>query len=156
MPNKLLALALASTLTGGLALLGCSDDPSCAACVGTGGGGTGTGTGSTVSATNGAGGSTCNGTRGFLAGDVYLTAEPGQPGSAPAPGALIALRKSQTDPPLYGMADEQGHYTLEIPPGDWLVSGDDGTGCTTDEPKAVTVEACGTSELDLVIDLCFG
>jgi hypothetical protein len=156
-PNKLLAMALACTLTGGIALLGCgSDDPQCDSCIGAGGAGSGSGSVSSASTTSGGGGSQCNGTRGTLTGDAYLWSAPGEPDSQPAPGALIALRKSPEDIPLYGMADEQGHYELEIPPGDWLVTGDDGTGCTTDQPKAVTVEPCGFSELDIVIDLCFG
>lgn len=155
MPNKLLALALACTLTGGIALSGCSgDDAPCAGC--NGAGGASSGPGSSASQTSGGGGSECNGARGILTGNAYLWSAPGQPDSTPAPGALIALRKSPEDTPLYGMADDQGHYELEIPPGDWLVTGDDGTGCTTDQPKAVTVEPCGISELDIVIDLCFG
>lgn len=155
MANKLLALALVSTLTGVTALLGCSgDDPPCDTCIGAGGGDPSSS--SSASATSGAGGSMCNGTRGTLTGNVYLNDAPGQPSSTPAGGAMIALRRSPDDIPLYGKADDQGHYDVEIPPGDWLVSGEDATGCTTDEPTAVTVDPCGAHEVDLVIDLCFG
>jgi len=156
--NKLLALALVCTLTGVTALLGCSgDDPPCDSCIGAGGGDpSSSSSASAASAASGAGGSTCNGTRGTLTGDVYLNAAPGQPSSMPAGGALIALRRAPDDIPLYGKADDQGHYNLEIPPGDWLVTGEESSGCTTNEPMAVTVDPCGVHELDLVIDLCFG
>ena len=102
------------------------------------------------------GGPSCTDTRGTLSGDVWLFAPPGDPNSQPASKALVQLRQMAGETPLTAMADDQGHYEVELPAGDWIVSGEDGTGCFTLMSQTVHLEACGTTTLDLVLEECTG
>ena len=97
----------------------------------------------------------CPTTTGTLSGTVTLFALTGDPGSSPAPKALIDLRKSPGDPPLQAMADETGHYEVDLAEGAWIVGGESADGfCSTMMPKTVTVEACKLTAADVVLESC--
>jgi len=133
-------LRASALLWSSVLLCGCSDDVSTAP----------------SSASSSTGGPACTDTHGTLAGNVYLGALPGDPNSSPAPKALIQLSQTPGETPLTAMADDQGHYEVPLAAGDWSVGGDDATGCTTSMLSSAHVEACDTTTLDLVLDVCTG
>jgi hypothetical protein len=98
-------------------------------------------------------GAACADTRGLLAGAVYRYEAPPGPSSSPAPGAIVLLQRTPSDTPLQGMADVEGHYSIELEGGDWIVGGEQ-QNCSAGMTKSATVTACGTTELELVLDLC--
>ena len=120
-------------------LYGCSDDVT---------------TASSQSASSSTGEPACTDTHGTLAGSVYDGAPPGEPNSSPAPKALIHLSQMVGETPLTAMADDQGHYEVPLEAGDWMVGGDDGTGCKTTKDVSAHLEACQTTTVDLVLDVC--
>ena len=97
----------------------------------------------------------CPTTTGTLSGTVTLFALTGDPNSLSAPKALVDLRKIPGDPPLLAMADDTGHYEVDLDEGAWIVGGESADGfCTTMMPKTVTVEACKLTTADVVLESC--
>jgi hypothetical protein len=127
------------------AVSGC-DMEACESCAGAGGSSGSTGT---------AGGAACTSTKGELHGTVSLFAPPGEPDSQPSPGALLDLRQKPEDVPLHVPADDSAAYTVELTAGDWIVGGDNADmTCKTFMPKTVTVVACESTALDVVLEAC--
>jgi hypothetical protein len=141
-------LFLALSFTTLLSLAGCGSEV-CAAC-GAGGGDT-----STSAASSAAAGPSCETANGTLTGTVTLFAAEGDPSSLAAPKALIELRRSKGDVPIQAMADEGGHFTVDINDGAWIVGGTSADGfCTTMMPKTFTVEACKSTTADVILEAC--
>ena len=143
-PLLFLSLALAAAALS----VGCDTTVRCAAdCGGAGGGG-------------GAGGSaSCTSTKGTISGTVYRWSAPGNPDSEIAAGANIDFLLSPGGPDatlLHGQADQDGHYSVEIDAGTWILGGDDGGGCINTESVTVTLDPCGTEQADVVLDICSG
>jgi len=136
-----------ATFSIGIGILGgCGDDSSCESCPGTGGA---SASGSST------GGGACTLTTGELHGTVTLFEPPGGPNSLPAPGALLDLRQKPDDVPTHAMADAQANYSVELPAGSWIVGGENADGtCKTFMPKTVSLEACGSTQLDVVLEVC--
>jgi hypothetical protein len=127
---------LALSFTTLLSIAGCSTEV-CETC---GAGGSGSSTSAVSSAVAGP---SCESINGTLAGTVTLFAAQGEPNSLAAPKALIELRRSKGDVPIQAMADESGHFTVDIADGAWIVGGTSADGfCTTFMPKTFTVEPC--------------
>ena len=123
---------------------GCSDDEACASCEDGDGAATGSG-----------GGAVCAETTGELRGTVSLFAAPGAPDSLAAPNATLELRREPLDTPIHAMADDQSTFLVELPAGSWIVGGTSEDGyCKTFMPKTAEVEACGTTDLDVVLEAC--
>jgi hypothetical protein len=128
---------------------GCSDDEACASCEDGDGDGAATGSGGS------GGGAVCAETTGELRGTVSLFAAPGSPDSLAAPNATLELRREPLDTPIHAMADDQSTYLVELPAGSWIVGGTSEDGyCKTFMPKTAEVEACGTTDLDVVLEAC--
>ena len=141
-----LALPVAAVFAS--ALLGCSGDV-CDTCVEGDGGSAGAGSDA------GGGGGSCAGTTGELRGTVVLFAPSGQAGSEPAENALVQLSQAPGETPIVAMADASGAYSVELPAGAWMVGGESADGyCTSSAPKSADVEACGSTELEVVLDSC--
>lgn len=139
-----LALSCATLLS----VAGCS----AAVCETCGSGGGSTSTSATSSTTSGP---SCPSINGTLAGTVTLFAAEGDPSSLAAPKALIELRRSKGDTPLQAMADESGHFTVDIESGAWIVGGTSAdTYCTTMTPRTFTVEACKLTTADVILEAC--
>ena len=109
--------------------------------------------GTAAAAGPGSTGSECHDSRGTLTGAAYRYAAPGEPSSAPAPDAIVLLRHTPADTPLQGMADAQGEFAIELEAGDWLVGGEQ-ENCSSSKDIATKLDPCGTSTVELVLDLC--
>jgi hypothetical protein len=122
---------------------------------GVGGGDASSSAASSTAMSSTASGAGCPTTAGTLSGTVTLVALTGDPSSSPAPKALIDLRKNPSDPSLQAMADDAGHYSVDLAEGTWIVGGTSADGfCTTMMPKTVIVEACKPTTADVVLESC--
>lgn len=140
MRTRFAALIAASCFTWmASALLGCGSQVACENC-GSGGGG----------------GSACASTLGKIEGTTYLFGAPGEPSSQLAPGVDVQIYTTPDVPPLIGKADDQGHFSIELEAGTYLIVGNDNAGCESSQPIEVTLDACETETFDLVLDICTG
>lgn len=148
----LLPAVLSMALLGALAS-GCGETTT------SGGGGGEGGAGGSTSSNAGGGGSggaaACDSTLGTLEGTAYLYAPAGQPNSTPAANATIVLLTAPEATPLYGEADEAGHFSIPLEAGQWLVGGEHQSNCQTTEPITIQLDPCETEQLDLLLDACF-
>ena len=107
----------------------------------------------TTSATSGAGGGQpCTGTEGDVTGVVWLT-QFGMGGAQPAPDTDIRFVPA-TGTEFVVRSDAEAIYTARLPAGDYDVQGSPGN-CVY-PPLDVTIEACETTTLDVMLDQCVG
>lgn len=120
-----------------------------AACSDDGHDGTGGGGDNTTSAPS------CAASTGTLTGTAMI------PGSAiggmdqPADDATIILQPA-SGTAIQARADAEGRFEVLLEAGDWTVSAEHPSQCFTMSPSSVTITACGTAEVTLVLDECFG
>jgi hypothetical protein len=107
----------------------------------------------TSAATSGAGGGQpCTGTEGDVTGVVYLT-EFGMGGAQPAPDTEVSFLPA-TGEPFVVRSDAEALYTARLPAGHYDLQGTPGK-CVY-PPLDVTIEACETTTLDVMLELCVG
>ena len=104
----------------------------------------------TVTTTSGGAGGHCTNDRGFVTGTARL------PENLAADGARLSFAPAGGGSPIQAQADAEGNYEIELPAGDYQLEANHDTQCSTTDPVAVAVTACGTTEQDLLLDLCFG
>ncbi|HZO11600.1 MAG TPA: hypothetical protein VFB62_00025 [Polyangiaceae bacterium] len=92
----------------------------------------------------------CTSDRGFVRGTAWL------PENLPADGARLSFAPAAGGTPIQAQADAEGKYEIELPAGDYQLEANHDTQCSTTDPVAVEVTACGSVERDLLLDLCFG
>lgn len=150
------AVAGAALLLGVLGALsaGCGGTTKCEDTdCGTGGTGGGASTGGT------GGAASCTATKGTISGTVYYGSGPGMSNGQVAANAVLEFVVSPGGPNatiLQGKADDMGNFSVELDPETWLVGGDDGTGCINSMPLTVTLDACETETIEVVLDICSG
>lgn len=98
----------------------------------------------------------CASTKGTLEGTAYRWAPPGQPDSEIAPGATVVLYAGAGATPLYGEADQDGKFSIPLDAGTWTVGGQDSGGCETSQAQTITLGACETEQVVVVLDICTG
>ena len=144
-------IALLPALFSMALALGCGETTTSG---GGGGGGQG-GAGGSTSSDGGSGGGACSSTLGTLEGTASLYALAGQPNSTPAANATIVLLTAPEATPLYGETDEDGHFSIPLEAGQWLVGGEHPNNCQTLEPVTIQLDPCETEQLELLLDACF-
>ncbi len=93
----------------------------------------------------------CGFSHGRLWGQVY-----GMEGENPYGSAIVKVTPEGGEP-IDVSADLQGLYEVELSPGDYEVgAADDIGGCFTENDLSVSVEACGSHEINPVMSECFG
>lgn len=118
-------------------------------------GGSGGAGGSTSSnGGGGSGGGACTSSQGTLEGTAYRFEGP--PNGEIAAGASVVILSAPGATPLYGETDEAGHFSIPLDAGEWIIGGEDTTGCQTYMPVTIQLDPCEVETLDLVLDICTG
>jgi hypothetical protein len=122
-----------------------------AGCLDLGGGGGG-GVSAGAEGVGGRGAPSCGLPAGHLNGAVFYWAASDSPDSLPADSVDVLL--TQGGPTYRVQTTVQGTFSLDVAAGRWAIVPDVYTGCENETVEQVDVEACETTDVELVISQC--
>ena len=94
----------------------------------------------------------CTASTGHIEGDVWWSTPPN---ANPVADVTITLRSS-TGEALRGRADGNGHFSIEVESGSWLVGAEVDPLCLSETEIRVELAPCGLETVTLVMGPCAG